>query len=401
VVTIDQAAQLLDTAPENLSEFCCQDTFNGNQTIEGWLCKVSDHRYGALVIWRVAGHETEPQVIWCTPKLHYPFGRTQDGTTRIYHPWLKGEHEFVVYEKLDGTNVLAYWYQDHEGREFLTYKTRLTPVLQANRFLDAAALWRRAMVAVGAKTGFNIEGTLWFERRSGFNYSYSFELYGYDNPLTVVYSVPIYAKLLFCVAQNNHAVELPRLGFGLSVEKQLAASGNFVEVYEAWRQNVTSATKIREDGRIAGPDGKDGLEGYVFYCLVDGVYRQMKCKSAQMESAHWANGAIPLDVITATAWNALESYADLTADYVREMLLEEFTKEQVALSATRIDTAISHVLERFTMKQKIAAVLKELGLQGGGDRGAVMRAMSRHFEKREIKLVYWVLNDMGVFARKD
>jgi len=42
-----------------------------------------------------------PQVIYATPKLKYPFGKD----CRFHFPPIRRAH---LYEKLDGTNVLAY-----------------------------------------------------------------------------------------------------------------------------------------------------------------------------------------------------------------------------------------------------------------------------------------------------
>ena len=58
-----------------------------------------DHRYGALALLRVAG-EAVPQTVYATPKLHYPFGK--DG--QFHFPPIR---RAMIYEKLDGTNVLS------------------------------------------------------------------------------------------------------------------------------------------------------------------------------------------------------------------------------------------------------------------------------------------------------
>jgi hypothetical protein len=229
---INQAAALIGTDNTGyLTPFCVPDTFNNDQEIEGFLCKISDHRYGALVICKVAGVETEPQVIWCTPKLHYPFGRTEGDDARIYHPWLKGDHEFAIFQKLDGTNVCAYFYRDAEGKPCLTYKTRLTPVLAANRFLNAAELWNKAIAAVHQEFGVYIPGAIWRNWGVRSEYSYSFELYGYENPLSIVYKTPITARLLFCVRQVDHVIQLPETFDIPSVASLGRHTGPFTTVY--------------------------------------------------------------------------------------------------------------------------------------------------------------------------
>jgi len=59
--------------------------------------------------------------------LHYPFGK--DGFFHFLP--IKSIH---LYEKLDGTNVLAYRYRDGDGQWRLTYKLRLSPTLRNSRW---------------------------------------------------------------------------------------------------------------------------------------------------------------------------------------------------------------------------------------------------------------------------
>ena len=97
---IEIGAKLLDVKSEVLSEFEVEDTFNPGNRIAGVICRQSDHRYGALVITSVNGCDVTPQVIYCTPKLHYPFGSSDEGD-RTYH-WPKDIKRVEVYPKLDG-----------------------------------------------------------------------------------------------------------------------------------------------------------------------------------------------------------------------------------------------------------------------------------------------------------
>jgi hypothetical protein len=131
VTDLEQAAELLNVDAKFLSPFDSEDPFNEGIRLEGFLCQRPDHRYGALAILRVDGHPA-PQRIFATPKLHYPFGK--DG--QFHFPPIHAAH---LYEKLDGTNVLAYRYQDVAGRRRLTYKLRLAPTLRNSKwgpFLD-------------------------------------------------------------------------------------------------------------------------------------------------------------------------------------------------------------------------------------------------------------------------
>ncbi len=71
---VDAHALALATALFGLDEkwlqpFDVGDPFNDDLRLRGFLCRKSDHRYGALVITYVDDAET-PQLILATPKLH-------------------------------------------------------------------------------------------------------------------------------------------------------------------------------------------------------------------------------------------------------------------------------------------------------------------------------------------
>lgn len=110
---------MLEVDEKYLQPFDVTDPFNDGIRLEGFLCQRPDHRYGALALLRVDGRAA-PQRIFATPKLRYPFGR--DG--RFYFPPIQRAH---LYEKLDGTNVLAYRYEDAIGERRVTYRRPGTP----------------------------------------------------------------------------------------------------------------------------------------------------------------------------------------------------------------------------------------------------------------------------------
>ena len=136
-MTIDQAVEMLGVQPGLLQPFAVADPFHDGLPLEGFLCHKTDHRYGAVVITRV-GEAACPQVIHATPKLRYPFDR--DGRFRF--PPIARAH---VYEKLDGTNVLAYRYRDAAGAVRTTFKLRLHPVLRNGTFGGFLDMWRELL----------------------------------------------------------------------------------------------------------------------------------------------------------------------------------------------------------------------------------------------------------------
>src|SRR6266436_7554525 len=90
---LEQATQLLGVDAKFLQPFDAADPFNDELRLEGFLCQRPDHRYGGLALLRVGG-EPVPQVVYATPKLHYPFGK--DGS--FHFPPIERIH---LYEKLD------------------------------------------------------------------------------------------------------------------------------------------------------------------------------------------------------------------------------------------------------------------------------------------------------------
>ena len=70
---INYVTSKLDTTRSKIRHFKECDSFNDN-TLEGFISLSYDHRYGALVILYVNG-EPARQVIYCTPKLRYPYNR--------------------------------------------------------------------------------------------------------------------------------------------------------------------------------------------------------------------------------------------------------------------------------------------------------------------------------------
>ena len=103
---IETAAQALSLEPKWLQEFDVVDPFN-DVAMRGFLSQRPDHRYGALAVTHV-NEEPAPQIVFATPKLHYPFDRQG----KFNFPPVR---EIEVFEKYDGTNVLSYAYHDARG----------------------------------------------------------------------------------------------------------------------------------------------------------------------------------------------------------------------------------------------------------------------------------------------
>jgi len=378
---ISTAAGLLGVKETELRPFDVEDRFNDGQRIEGHICLRSDHRYGALVIHAVAGRRTEPQRIYCTPKLHYPFGRTPD-EGRHYH-WPRDVRRVEVYEKLDGTNVCVYGYQDADGQRFATAKTRLTAVAGASKFGDFGGMWEELRAPAMA----DVEA--W--ARAGLC-AVSFEMYGRRNPVLVAYDVPLQCRLLFSVSQDDGSVSVPPFHpLSLKPVEVCDNPDDLTAMFDRLRASAEAKNKRTPDG-----DFIEGLEGYVLYVEdAAGEWTMWKCKPESVEQLHWASDYLPESVILPTAWNALESCDDLTADVVAELLREEFTEVQVSKSWPRIEKAVAEVLAKLAFRGRVRDAYVATGLRLADGRGPVMRALSEHFERSDMRRVFTALQEVA------
>lgn len=105
---------------KDFKEFEEIDPYNNNR-VEGFICLKHSQFYGSLLLSKVNGYDIVPKLIMGTPKMHYPIDRNG----KYIFPSAK---KIEAYEKLDGTNIVAYHYFDHENNRYLTYKTRLMPL---------------------------------------------------------------------------------------------------------------------------------------------------------------------------------------------------------------------------------------------------------------------------------
>ena len=173
------AQQIIDLDAKWLQPFAVEDPFNNDIRLQGFLSQKPDHRYGALVITHVAGKDA-PQLILATPKLHYPFGK--DG--KFHFPPIKKIH---IYEKFDGTNILAYCYHDGEGNWYLTYKLRLYPVLRNSRWGPFLDMWNELIQKYPTIPQLVSEN----------NCHIKFEIYGMRNAHLMLYDVDLAVVALF------------------------------------------------------------------------------------------------------------------------------------------------------------------------------------------------------------
>jgi len=365
------ATQIIGLDAKWLQAFDVEDPFNDNLRLRGFLCQKPDHRYGALALTHV-GEAEAPQLILATPKLHYPFGK--DGS--FHFPPIKKIH---LYEKVDGTNVLAYRYRDGDGRWRLTYKLRLAPTLRNSRWGPFLDMWQELLKKHPAIPQL-VEAN---------DCHLSFEMYGSRNTHLMVYDVDLAVAALFGVRRDASIVPLFKLDLlgvpGTPAVGELVAGEDPVSKYAEIRAEMEKRNRRTEDEKLSG------VEGTVWYVEEpDGRVSMWKCKPESVEEIHWAAG-INKKAVIATCWNLLETSDELNYDALLPLLLEEYQDREIEMFRPHIENCIKQVSYEFEFKARVLAEYDKLGQSIHDDKAGVMRALSPHFQRSEMKKVYTMI----------
>jgi len=365
------ATQLIGFEAKWLQAFDVEDPFNDNLRLRGFLSQKPDHRYGALVLTHVDEAEA-PQLILATPKLHYPFGK--DG--KFHFPPIK---KIYLYEKLDGTNVLAYRYRDGAGNRHLTYKLRLAPALRNSRWGPFLDMWRellRQHPAIPQLVEIN-------------DCHISFEMYGSRNTHLMVYDVDLAVAALFGIRRDGSVAPLSQLNLldvpSALLAGELAAGEDPVAKYAEIREQMEKRNQRTEDEKLKG------IEGTVWYVEApDERVTMWKCKPESVEEIHWAVG-INKKAVIATCWNFLETSDDLNYNTLLPLLLEDYQEREIENFRAHIESCIKQVRYEFEFKERVLAEYDKLGKSIHDNKGEVMRALSQHFQRSEMKKVYTMI----------
>lgn len=356
-----------------LTPFDATDPFHGDTRLQGWLCQRPDHRYGALAITHV-DEQPAPQLIYATPKLHYPFGR--DG--KFHFPPIR---RAVLYEKLDGTNVLAYWYRTAGGESRLTYKLRLSATLRNSRWGPFLDYWRELLerypeiARVAEANGCHV----------------SFELYGARNGHLIAYETALEPAVLFGVRPTDASVvppfELDLLGVPAApLLGELTPDEDPVARYGTLRASMESRNRPVDNDQLAG------TEGAIWYVVeAQGRVSMWKCKPESVEQIHWVAGISKAAVI-ATCWNCLETNDELTYEALEPMLLEEYEQPDIDRYRPVINECIAQVKSDFAYKERVMAEYRKIGISLRENKGAVMRALAGVFSKQDMKKVFAIIS---------
>ena len=367
-ISLSVATQVIGLDAKWLQPFDVEDPFNDNLRLRGFLCQKPDHRYGALVITHV-GEEELPQLVLATPKLHYPFGK--DGS--FHFPPIKRVH---LYEKLDGTNVFAYRYQDVDGGWHQTYKLRLAPTLRNSRWGAFLDMWQELL-----RTHPTIPQLV-----EANDCHISFEIYGARNTHLVVYERDLAVAVLFGVSRDARVIPLHKLNLldvpGASRFGEIAAGEDAVAKYAEIRAQMEKRNRPTEDEKLTG------IEGTVWYVEEpNGRVSLWKCKPESVEAIHWALG-INKKAVIATCWNSLETSDDLGYETILPLLLEEYEIRDIDAFRPHIEACIGYVKHEFEFKERVLAEYDRLGVSIHADKPIVMRALSKQFPRGEMKKVY-------------
>lgn len=382
---ISESAYVLGVNASTLEHFDTEDPFNEGNRIEGVICSQSGQTYGALVIWMVNGKEVPLQRIYCTPKLYHPFPDASALERKYRFPKYK---EVKVFEKLDGTNICQYFYKDATEKYYITYKTRLTPVIRNTKVRKHVDMWKDIL-----KKYPEIEHP---DRELHGRFSFSYELYGNRNLHLVRYETELDACPLFSVNQTDASIAPPDRwwSFGKNTEpvSECGKDGDIIGLYERMRYAARVGSKRDGDYII-------GSEGYVFYVLnQNNTWVMYKCKSDLVESRDYTDGRIPQSVIIPTVWNALETDDELTREKIMSLLLEEFDKDMVKRSVSKIDFCVNFVRDKIAFREKVLKIYRENSLDIA-DKGMMMKCFSEHFSKDEMRKVYPTLRELNLVGQ--
>jgi len=375
---------------KDYQEFREGDPFNPGNEVVGFISRKPNEYYGALIITEVKGTQTTPQLIIGSPKMHYPFAPRADGTRNYLFPTVRNVE---CYEKLDGTNILAYHYDDHRGQRYLTYKTRLRPFVQNSRFGPFQDMWRE----VGLEWEQKIKGIM-----HNWNCNLSFEMYGARNPHLIVYEVPLAIALLFGVSNTGRILSPTDMGVASGTDYRtlttlpLVRRVAVIDKDYVWRYEQSQ--QLLEEGLTqVDADHYLGTEGQVWYLhFPDGHCIQVKCKPETIESIHFASGAhIGKNVIMATAWNALENADELTSEVVAGLLREEFEDNEIETNMGLIVGCVNTVIQDVEFRGTVLESYRKTGLNILVDKAAVMRELSSAFGKKDMRRVYGIITTWG------
>ena len=93
----------------------------------------------------------------------------------------------------------------------------------------------------------------------------------------------------------------------------------------------------------------------------------------------------------ATCWNFLEAEDNLSYESLLPLLLEEYQPEEIEAFKKETIDCIAQVMLEFEFKERVLQEYDQLELSIHADKATVMRTLSRHFRRQEMKKVYAII----------
>lgn len=374
MMNVRKAMKLLELDEKWLQPFDVADPFSGLR-LEGYLSLKPDHRYGALALLKVDEREA-PQRILATPKLRYPFDRSG----AFHFPSVR---EIDIYEKIDGTNILAYRLRDGENKWHVTYKLRLSPVLRNGKWGHFLDMWQEMLERYPQIPELPVINDC----------ALSFELFGSRNALLMLYETPLDCALLFGVDADGRYRSIDELDYSeVPVPAHLGhlkAGEDPVAVYGRIREKLQSTIQSRDDDKLSGQ------EGAVWYVTTTKMERVLfKCKPESVEAIHW-KGGINKGAVLATCWNMLETEDVLHYERLERLLLEEYSQGEIDAFRGHIDACMEAVNEELQFRDRVLEAYDRIGIKLTEDKASVMRMISGQFPRALMKKVYTLILRYG------
>ena len=165
-------------------------------------------------------------------------------------------------------------------------------------------------------------------------------------------------------------------------------------LYDKLRCTAQKENTATDDGMI------QGKEGYIFYLETDTLkVEQFKCKPEMIEEIHWAaSKTVSKHVIHAACMKSYENFGidGLIYKKVYDLLLEDYTVEQLERASLRIAKIANEVYVNLNLKREVFHNYS-VYLNKVTSKAAIMRNLGSIYGKKEMKKVYSALKSCGVF----
>lgn len=196
-----RAAAAFGCPEKQVSKFDKQDPFNKMNHLTGFICRKKGPMQGSMYITHVNGVQGQPQLIFGTPKLEYPY---KNPSTRDWIDKPKATAYYLA-NKWNGMNVLFYKYFDAHGTMFITAKSKGTPFLSDTEVGNFYSMTCEVLGFTGRTIMNEIHPILMplFDERWQ---SMSFELYGKKEPHLVKYDAEIDLAPLFATDYEGNII---------------------------------------------------------------------------------------------------------------------------------------------------------------------------------------------------